>query len=105
YLRMPLLAATPRIRERILDRLRAAGLGASAMYQVPLNRIADVPEGVRHQGPFPGAEALAARIFTLPTHDGVTPSVVDQTCREIRFAVRGTGFSHQYGTKEPPGYR
>lgn len=89
YLRMPLLAPTPRIRERILIRLNAAGLGASAMYQVPLNRIADVPESIRHQGPFPGAEALAARILTLPTHDSVTPSIVDQTCREMRRAMRG----------------
>lgn len=88
YLRLPLLAPTSRIRDAILRRLTAAGLGASSMYRVPLNRITNVPEAVRRQGPFPGAEALAARLFTLPTHDGVDASIVDRTCAEIRFAMQ-----------------
>lgn len=88
YLRLPLLAPSPRVRDKILGRLSATGLGASAMYQIPLNRIAGVPEVIRHQGPFPGAESLAATLFTLPTHEGVTPSIIALTRREIRLAMR-----------------
>lgn len=88
YLRLPLVAPSSKIRDIILARLNAAGLGASAMYEVPLNRIASVPEAIRRQGPFPGAESLAARLFTLPTHEGVTPRIITQTRREIRLAMR-----------------
>lgn len=88
YLRLPLLAPSSAVRDAILARLTAAGLGASAMYRLPLNRITGVPEAVRRQGPFPGAEALAARLFTLPTHDDVNAAIVDRTCREIRCVMR-----------------
>jgi len=90
YLRLPLLAPTARMRDTILARLTAAGLGASAMYRVPLDRIRGIPDSVRRQGPFPGAEALASRLFTLPTHDGVDPSVIEHTRREVRAATRST---------------
>jgi dTDP-4-amino-4,6-dideoxygalactose transaminase len=88
YLRLPLLAPSQRIRDSIIARLSAAGLGASSMYGVPLNRVVGIPDAVRRQGPFPGAEALAGRLFTLPTHDSITPAIVERTDQEIRAAVQ-----------------
>lgn len=79
YLRLPLLARSAEQRDRILEALVSAGLGASSMYGAPLNRIRNIPMHVAAQGPFPNAEDLASRLFTLPTYELVRDSVVRRT--------------------------
>jgi dTDP-4-amino-4,6-dideoxygalactose transaminase len=86
-LRLPLMAATQALRDRIVRRLHHAGLGASAMYERALPRIAGVPAQVSQQGPFPGAASLADRLFTLPTHALVDEAAVHSTQRLIMETV------------------
>jgi dTDP-4-amino-4,6-dideoxygalactose transaminase len=68
-LRYPVLCADGRQRDDLLQRLRRAGLGATAMYRRPLPEIEGV--GLVGQPSFPGAQLFADRLLTLPTHSGV----------------------------------
>lgn len=72
-LRLPLLARSKELRDAIVGGLREHGIGASAFYERSLDCTRDIPRAVREQGPFPGAQSLADRLLTLPTH-----SLVDQ---------------------------
>jgi dTDP-4-amino-4,6-dideoxygalactose transaminase len=76
-LRLPVLAADTDQRNSLLHCFSREGLGASAMYEVPLNRIAGVPD-IATGGTFPNAEDFASRLFTLPTHSLVTRSTVQK---------------------------
>jgi len=87
YLRLPLLAATEQDRDRLVSVLTECGLGATSMYQQTLTNIAGVP-AVSGQGPFRNAEALARRLFTLPTYDFVDASTISQVERVVRHVVR-----------------
>lgn len=71
-LRMPLLARDREHRDRLVARLNVHGLGASPMYGVSLPCVDGLPRSAAEQGPFPNAERLAARFFTLPTHADVS---------------------------------
>lgn len=82
-LRLALLAPDRPSRNQIVDSLNNRGLGASRFYGSDLPRVAEIPEIVRHQGPFPGARALGDRLFTLPTHRLVT-------ARSVRSALTVT---------------
>jgi perosamine synthetase len=85
YLRLPLLARDTPHRSRLLMRLRAAGIGASASYPTP---IGDIPGISRYLAPdqaaCPGAATVAARILTLPTHPGVTSEDVERAIGIVR---------------------
>jgi perosamine synthetase len=67
YLRLPVVFKDADARDGAYDRLTAAGLGAGRMYLRPLSE-----QYATLVGPFPGAEALAIRLLTLPTHAYVT---------------------------------
>lgn len=81
-LRLPLLAPTRAARDGLVAALNHHGLGASALYGTALHQTPDIPASVAAQGPFPNATALADRLFTLPTHRGVTRQVV-QLARSV----------------------
>lgn len=78
-LRLALLAPNPAARDRLVDDLNRAGLGASHFYGTDLTEVAGIPEMVRTQGPFPNARALANHLFTLPTHALVNADTVRTT--------------------------
>jgi dTDP-4-amino-4,6-dideoxygalactose transaminase len=85
-LRLALLARNRRIRDEIVAALDSRGLGATAMYGESMEKLAGVPAEVAAQGPFPNAADLAGRLFTLPTHSGVTAQAVQlaqATLREL----------------------
>lgn len=69
YTRLPLIADSEETRRRALERLRAAGIGASAFYP---SAICDIPGIERHMAwsefHQPNAESVARRLLTLPTH-------------------------------------
>jgi len=69
YLRFPLLARNPELRDWAVRKLRHAGMGATSFYP---SAICDIPgiEKFMADGEFhrPQAENLAARLLTLPTH-------------------------------------
>jgi hypothetical protein len=75
-LRLALLAPDKPARNALVESLSRNGLGASKMYGTDLTAVADVPDAVKGQGPFPNARALADRLFTLPTHAFVTAQAV-----------------------------
>ncbi len=72
YLRFPLLAENRELRDRAVAELRRAGIGASPFYP---SAICDIP-GIDAWMAGPdfhraGAENLASRLLTLPTHSQV----------------------------------
>jgi dTDP-4-amino-4,6-dideoxygalactose transaminase len=73
-LRYPVLCADREERDAWLARLRRAGLGPSAMYERPLAQVDGVRVGA---GEYPGAARFAARLLTLPVHEGVDARVLD----------------------------
>jgi dTDP-4-amino-4,6-dideoxygalactose transaminase len=85
-LRLPLLARDMHHRDQLVAALDAAGYGASKMYQVPLPNVEHVPADVASQGPFPNARDLAARLFTLPTHELVDTAVIRAADTVVRAA-------------------
>ena len=87
-LRLALLAADRGQRDALVGELNRHGLGASVMYDVALNRIADVPAQIAALPAFPNADALAGRLFTLPTHSAVTPDVVARADACVRRHAR-----------------
>ena len=56
------------MRERILAASRKAGLGLTAMYPAPLDRLPGLEERFRGEGPFPAAQDIADRLLTSPLH-------------------------------------
>lgn len=87
YLRFPLIAESKRQREQLFKEFWAAGIGAGRLYEATLPSIYAVDGVGRGQdailsygdkqeatsyGSFPGAEAVAGRLLTLPTHHYVT---------------------------------
>ena len=91
-LRLALLAPDRSARDSLVERLSRSGLGASRLYGVALPAIANIPDEVKRQGPFPSASTLAERLFTLPTHELVTAQSVRAT-RDLVRAWHRSGHS------------
>jgi hypothetical protein len=70
-LRYPLLIEAA-LRDRLYGALQRCGLGTSVMYPAVLPGIPGLETVLAGQGPIPMAEAFAARILTLPTHQRVS---------------------------------
>jgi dTDP-4-amino-4,6-dideoxygalactose transaminase len=68
FLRYPLLAASEEERESLYEALWAAGMGVGRLYEKSLPAI--FKPGT--QASFAGAETIARRLLTLPTHHNVT---------------------------------
>ncbi|KAA3628675.1 MAG: hypothetical protein DWQ09_07495 [Proteobacteria bacterium] len=85
YLRLPILAETPRQRDSLLNALDAAGIGATPSYPAA---VADIPDlqGRLAPGSYdtPAARDVAARIITLPTH----PYVTSDHIRQVRGCLK-----------------
>jgi dTDP-4-amino-4,6-dideoxygalactose transaminase len=85
YLRFPILARNAAHRASLLERLREAGISASASYPTA---IGDIPGIARYlapdQEPCPAAGSIATRILTLPTHPWVTAGDVETIVATIR---------------------
>lgn len=67
-LRFPVLCRDAAARDKLLERLQRAGLGATALYRKPLVQIEGVGAKVEAHGACPGAASFAARLLTLPVH-------------------------------------
>ena len=78
YLRLPLLAESEQVRERLFNLMWASGIGAGRMYEKTLPEIFDRGSQAR----YPGAEAFARRLLTLPTHYHVSENDI-QIMEEI----------------------
>ena len=92
-LRLALLAPDLESRDVLVDNLNRAGLGATRFYGAHLARVAEIPEMVTCQEPFPNASSLADRLFTLPTHGLVNTGTVRTTCDLV------LAWHHSFGRK------
>jgi dTDP-4-amino-4,6-dideoxygalactose transaminase len=77
-LRYPLLCADLCERDALLQQLRQAGLGATALYQRILPAVTGVDDRVEVRVPLDGARAFADRLLTLPVHAGVSAADVER---------------------------
>jgi perosamine synthetase len=69
FIRLPILASDKTNRDKAIGKLHAVGIAASAMYPSTINSIPEITENlVNVTDKFPGAKAVAERLFTLPTH-------------------------------------
>jgi len=69
FIRLPILASEKSSRDRAISKLRSRGIAASAMYPSTIDAIPEISENlVNATDKFPGAKAVAERLFTLPTH-------------------------------------
>ncbi|HSB97619.1 MAG TPA: DegT/DnrJ/EryC1/StrS family aminotransferase, partial [Spongiibacteraceae bacterium] len=84
-LRYPLLCADLRERDVLLQQLRRAGLGATALYQRILPAVTGVDDRVEVRVPLDGARAFADRLLTLPVHAGVSMQDVRRMAAIIRM--------------------
>jgi dTDP-4-amino-4,6-dideoxygalactose transaminase len=72
YLRLPLLAPSPRAKREWQAASRTRGLGLSGAYPTPVSEIPQIRD--RFAGrQFPAAAHVAERLLTIPNHEWVTP--------------------------------
>lgn len=77
-------------RDRVLERLRADGVGAAVHYPIPIHRqraFAGLDHGGRR---FPVADELAARVLSLPMFPGIRDEELDYVAAALRRAVRNS---------------
>ena len=81
-LRLPVLMPTAQHKEALCVTARQNGLGISDLYPAPISKISAIASmfGSRR---YPGAEALSARLVTLPLHQFVTETDVDRICSVV----------------------
>lgn len=82
-LRLALLAPDGPARDALVSLLNQNGLGASRFYGTDLTGVTGIPEVVKSQGSFPGAKALANRLFTLPTHNLLSPAALEASRKVV----------------------
>lgn len=74
-LRYALLAPDENLRDQVVAELNEQGIGANIFYGRTLPEIMDItPISVGGSGRYPNARNFAARLITLPTHEGVASS-------------------------------
>jgi perosamine synthetase len=98
YLRLPVLMPTAQQKAALCLIAKDYGLGVSASYPAPVSMIPEVASKYQSQR-FPGAEALAARLVTLPLHRYVTEDDVD------RIAMAVSRFSSEAEEAIAQGYK
>jgi len=84
YLRLPVLVANETLREELFQRLWAAGIGVGRMYGRTLAEFLPALD----QGPYPGAQQIAQRLLTLPTHHYVTDRDMARIAEVFRAVVK-----------------
>ncbi len=80
YLRLPILVTSHALREQLFGALWAAGIGVGRMYGRTLAEI--FPS--LNVGSYPGADAIAQQLLTLPTHHFVTAQDIDRIVQIFR---------------------
>lgn len=76
-------------RDRVLEELHAAGIGAGIHYPFPVHLTKAYSGLGLGPGSFPVAEDAAGRILSLPLYPHITESQQEQVVDSLRAAVRG----------------
>ena len=71
YLRLPILVATPEMRDALYAQSRRAGFGMSRAYPTPVSDIPELAHLFAGQR-FPSARIVSLHILTVPTHHWLT---------------------------------
>jgi dTDP-4-amino-4,6-dideoxygalactose transaminase len=74
-------------RDRVLDELRAEGIGAAAHYPTPAHLQPAWKSLGYPSGSLPHAESAASRCLTLPIFPGITESEIDRVVRVLADVV------------------
>jgi dTDP-4-amino-4,6-dideoxygalactose transaminase len=82
-LRYPVLCRSADDRQTLLESLRRAGLGATAMYRSWLPDVEGVTGRFDLSGPCPGAQSFASRLLTLPINQQVTTQDIQRAMRRM----------------------
>jgi dTDP-4-amino-4,6-dideoxygalactose transaminase len=88
YLRLPILAESPKEKQRLYAFSRAHGLGLSLAYPTPVDEIPEIRAAINGQR-FPSAGRIAANLLTLPTHHWLLEKdkrALADLCRDSRPA-------------------
>jgi len=86
YVRMPILAPTAAVKDRVYARARR--MGVSVSYPTPISEIPEIRAAFDGQR-FPAARGVAERLLTLPTHHWLSPRdrrAIAAACRELAAA-------------------
>ncbi len=78
-LRFPILLMQSHDKSQFIEEARDLGLGASGLYPDILPNIHNVPAHLFTNNNFPAAKDFAARLVTLPTHEGLTSHHIEST--------------------------
>jgi len=84
YLRYPVLVRRDARKARIIARLRAGGVSATAMYGKTLPEIVNKVSDKSVVKNFPSAKAIAMQLLTLPIHNRIQDSdiqIIDSILR------------------------
>lgn len=76
-------------RDRVLEALHAAGIGAGIHYPRPVHLQGAFARLGHAEGDFPVSEAAAASILSLPIYPGITASQQEQVADALRDALSG----------------
>lgn len=79
YLRYPVITKSKAQRDAVIAESMKKGLGVSTMYPTGINDIDEIKEQFIGES-YPGAENLAERLLTLPTHSYLKESDKEEIC-------------------------
>ncbi|HMD37017.1 MAG TPA: DegT/DnrJ/EryC1/StrS family aminotransferase [Vicinamibacterales bacterium] len=86
YLRLPIVAPTPAIRDRVYAKARSFGVSVS--YPTPISDIPEIRAAFDGE-PYPAARRVAERLLTLPTHHWLSDRdrrAIADLCRDLAAA-------------------
>lgn len=86
-IRVESLDGDPELRDTLVGKLNADGIGAGVHYPVPVHLTPAFASLGYKAGDFPAAESAAARILSLPLHPHVTPDEQEQVVEALRTAL------------------
>ena len=73
-------------RDRVLELLHRAGIGAAVHYPIPIHLQPACPD-LAPAGSLPGAEELADTVLSLPLYPGMTEGQIERCVKELQSAV------------------
>lgn len=104
YARFPVIFPSPGERDRAFRQLIREGLGASLSYAVPLGRIGALSPYLARREPCPGADFVAGRLLTLPTHPFLRSSDLKRIAGALARAEGRKGTSSVLSPGRIPSY-
>ncbi len=87
YLRLPVVLGSRGTRDMVINGLLRKGIGATAMYRAPLQRIEGVSRSLLGDQDCAHAEELSSRLLTIPVNPFMTVDDVSDVAEVFRDAL------------------